>query len=155
MDIDYERDNAEISVAKEFIRLKKPILGICRGHQLLNVLFGGTLHQHISNHCFHRGGNGEDAIHSVTAVGKSIFSEIYGNCFSTNSMHHQAVNKIGNNFNVVLTANDEFSAVEAMVHNTLPILTVQWHPERMCFDYSRSDTVDGRYVFEHFIKMCF
>lgn len=152
--IDYERDKAEIAVAKEFIRLGKPILGICRGHQLINVLFGGTLYQHIDNSHIHRGENGADAVHKAFTTCENIMTSIYGNSFCTNSMHHQAVKKLGADLEITMSADDDYKTVEGLRHKTLPIFSVQWHPERMCFDKARNDTVDGRYIFEHFIKMC-
>ena len=154
VDIDYERDRAEFAIAKKFIRLGKPVLGICRGHQLINVLFGGTLHQHIPNHYLHRGENSVDAVHENLASDIGFLYDMYGHSFNTNSMHHQAVKKAGEGLRVTARADDEFSTVEALEHESLPIFSVQWHPERMCFDKLRNDTVDGRYIFERFIKMC-
>lgn len=154
VNINYERDKSEMAIAREFIRLKKPIMGICRGHQLINVLFRGMLYQHIPNHRFHRGENGADAVHANLSSDGSFLCEMYGCRFTSNSMLHQAVKKVGEGLRVISAADDELSTVEALEHESLPIFSVQWHPEGLCFDKHRNDTVDGRYIFEHFIKMC-
>lgn len=154
VDIDYNRDKTEITLAKEFIRLQKPIFGICRGHQLINVLFGGSLIQHIDNADLHKGPDGIDAVHGIIADENSFLHEMYGKCFSSNSMHHQAVKDVGKGLRIMGKADDGFGTIEALEHETLPIFSVQWHPERMCFDKARSDTVDGRYLIEKFVKMC-
>ena len=69
-----------------------------------------------------------------------------------NSSHHQAVDRLGRGLRA--TAWSEGGVVEAMEHETLPVSSVQFHPERMCCALRRPDTVDGRYFFEHFIALC-
>ena len=67
---------------------------------------------------------------------------------------HQAVKEVGKGLRIMGKADDGFGTIEALEHETLPIFSVQWHPERMCFDKARSDTIDGRYLIEKFVKMC-
>ena len=141
--IDADRDAAEFAVIKAFAEAGKPILGICRGHQFLNVFFGGSLYQHLPESDMHRSTNGEKITHEVTADADTIVSELYGTVFTTNSTHHQAVKRIGTGLRA--TARWENKYVEACEHTTLPIFSVQWHPERM---------ENGAKIFEHFIKLC-
>ena len=146
--IDNGMDEAEFAIMDAFVKAKKPVLGICRGHQFINVFFGGSLYQHIPEADLHTGSKA----HTVTAEDGSVLKELYGPSFSVNSTHHQAVKVLGNGLRA--TAFWEGKYVEATEHTSLPIISVQWHPEAMCFDRRRDDTVDGAKIFEHFIKMC-
>lgn len=94
------------------------IFGICRGFQSLNVLFGGTLHQHLYCHPYSM--SNSDLCHKV---------EISGNKkYRVNSFHHQAIKKLADNFNILAKSKDGY--IEAFRHNKLEIAGVQWHPER-------------------------
>ncbi len=123
--IDGERDAAELRAVERFLSLGRPILGICRGAQLLNVAFGGTLIQHMENHDrIH----GEDRYHA-TRTEDPLLRELYGETFVVNSSHHQAADRLGNGLRAVQWAED--GVVEALRHETLPVFAVQWHPERL------------------------
>lgn len=151
--IDAARDEAELALARAYIEAGKPVLGICRGLQLLNVFFGGTLHQHIDGFRDHTSGGGADLVHDVTALPGSLPERLYGPCFSVNSSHHQAIASLGAGLKVTLTTPDGV-IIEGIQHETLPVFAVQWHPERMCFDMARSDTVDGAAVIRFFLELC-
>lgn len=155
--INLERDESDMAFAKAFIAAGKPILGICRGMQILNVVFGGTLCQHLPTTADHRKDKQSniqgDLIHPVTAVGESFLSEAYGRQFVVNSAHHQAVDKLGKDLRII-ARDDCDGVVEAIEHNTLPIVAVQWHPERITWKQAREDTVDGKAIFTHFIDLC-
>lgn len=150
---DESRDAAEFALADAFIKAGKPVLGICRGAQLLNIYFGGSLHQHIGHYMQHRSDEG-DAVHDAIAAEGSVLYDLYGGHFRINSKHHQALNRIGEGLRVTMVAEDEFQTVEAIEHESLPVIAVQWHPERMTCSRRREDTVDGMPVFRHFLKMC-
>ena len=149
--IDEKRDAAEFALLKAYVEAGKPVLGICRGCQLINVFFGGSLYQHLPEYAMHQGVGG-DAIHQVTATEGSILHGLYGDTFAVNSSHHQAVKDLGADLRATAYWNNQY--VEAYEHLTLPIFAVQWHPERMCFGNARPDTVDGAGIFEQFIDLC-
>jgi len=152
VDIDSERDKVEFALLKAFVQAGKPVLGICRGFQLINIFFGGSLYQHLPETPLHT--NKEDfyITHSVTAVENSIVEKNYGKTFSVNSSHHQAIKDLGDG--LYATAFWEGKYIEAYEHKSLPIFAVQWHPERMCFSQKRADTVDGTKFFKEFMTMC-
>lgn len=150
--IDEKRDETELLLLRAFIDAKKPVFGICRGHQLINVYFGGTLYQHIPEAQLHKSHNDVDSVHQVDAIEKSVLSELYGSRFPINSAHHQAIRDLGEG--LFATATWENKYIEAFEHKELPILGVQWHPERTCFSKSRNDTVSGDKIFKYFVDLC-
>ena len=124
-DLDEARDEYELALLRRFLAAGKPVLGICRGAQLINVALGGTLRQHIDGHSQI---NGSDRRHSVT-TDDSLLRALYGERFSVNSAHHQAAERPGDGLRVIARSPD--GVVEALRHDTLPLLAVQWHPERL------------------------
>ena len=150
--IDTDRDKCEFALLKAYIEAGKPVLGICRGCQLINVYFGGSLYQHLERADLHVSVNGADSVHKITASEGSVLNSLYGEDFSVNSSHHQAVKALGEGLRITALWNNEY--VEAHEHKTLPIFSVQFHPERMCFAKARTDTVNGAAIFKHFIAVC-
>lgn len=155
-DIDPLRDKAEFAIIQAFLAAGKPILGICRGHQIMNVALGGSLVQDVGDELrpFHAHTPGVDAdkVHPVRALPGSFFEKTYGSIFAVNSSHHQALDALGDGLRPVLWS--ESGVVEGMVHQRLPILCVQFHPERMSFDHRRPDTVDGAPIFQWLMEQC-
>lgn len=147
--IDRARDEAEFRLIEAFRKAGKPILGICRGHQVLNVYFGGTLIQHLAMAEKHQWTKTGDSVHETDAEAGSFLAEMYGTHFSVNSAHHQGIDRLAEELQIVQTAPD--GTVEACVHKEEPVWSVQWHPERMCLSRARADTVDGGKVFRWFI----
>ena len=120
---------------------KKPLLGICRGAQVLNVAFGGDLIQNVPDPQHHMAAKETgDAIHTVRAQ-HDLMREFYGEEFPVNSAHHQAVWRLGTGLQVFACAED--GTVEAVGHRTLPVFAVQWHPERLCGAFARPESADG------------
>lgn len=122
-------DIVQLLMFHRFMEQKKPILGICKGMQIINVALGGTLIQALptaSSHAWHNG----DRFHPTTITTGSLLSFLYGTCMITGSAHHQAVCTLGNGLKAVQHAHD--GVIEAIEHESLPILGVQWHPERLC-----------------------
>lgn len=144
--IDIELDITQLQALDLFVKWKRPVLGICKGMQIINVFFGGTLIQHIKESEHHSWNNG-DKVHPTTALGDSYLAHLYGECFSTNSAHHQAIGILGHDLHIIQTADD--GIIEGIVHNTLPVLGVQWHPERI-----PTYIADGRRIFSYFLSLC-
>ncbi len=147
-------DELQFGMLDVFVKAGKPVFGICRGHQMINVYFGGTLIQHIATTQRHTRGAGanQDKAHTSHAEKGSWLERLYGSEFFVNSSHHQAADKLGEGLVARQWAED--GIVEALEHRTLPIYCVQWHPERMCFRYRREDTVDGSLVLADFVETC-
>lgn len=151
---DLQRDAAELHLVSDFTSWGKPILGICRGIQMINVALGGELIQDIPTAAEHRHDPViGDRTHKVTAEESSFLFSLYGGEFSVNSAHHQALGRIAPGLRVVARSERD-GIVEAVEWPEKRIYGVQWHPERMSFDLRREDTVDGRYIFEFFLKLC-
>ena len=147
-------DRLQLDVLDAFVRREKPVLGICRGHQLINVYFGGSLDQDIAVKASHsRNPDGRDNVHQEQVRPQCWLSGIYGKCFAHNSCHHQAVATLGNGL-VIDGICPEDGTVEAMHHEELPVYGVQWHPERMCLEHARKDTVCGLPLFAFFCRLC-
>lgn len=154
--IDMALDMAQFAILSEFVNAEKPVLGICRGHQVINIYFGGSLIQDLgaAGNATHRFAEETgDKVHTTTAVAGSYIATLYGEApFATNSAHHQAIDKLGRGLIAVQTAADGVN--EAIAHESLPIYGVQWHPERMCFEKARPDTVDGSKVMQLLLDAC-
>ncbi len=151
---DRQIDCLQLHLLEEFIRLEKPILGICRGMQLINVWFGGSLIQHLDDAAIHmwKQDNG-DQVHACCCVPGSWLCGLYGDTFYHNSSHHQAVHRLADG----LAADSRCpldDVIESLHHTKLPIYAVQWHPERMCLSHERDDTVNGLEVFRFFCRLC-
>ena len=150
--IDPQRDAVEFALLKAYVDAGKPVLGICKGHQLINVFFGGSLHQDLPEKHLHTSGQGIDLTHPITASENSMLWRLYGSSFVVNSSHHQAVNHLGDGLRA--TAWWDNTYIEAFEHCSLPIYGVQFHPERMCLSKARPDTIDGIKIFEWFLRVC-
>lgn len=144
---DLKRDAAEMELLEQFVSFKKPVLGICRGMQVINVLFGGTLIQDLPCHS-QLGGN--DRLHPVTAEPGCFLESLYGTRCIVNSAHHQAVDRLGNGLKILQQTDD--AVPEALAHRSLPVFGVQWHPERLTGVFSRPPAVDGGRIFDFFMS---
>lgn len=131
-----QRDHFELKLLEGILQKRKPVFGICRGLHLINVFFGGTLHQDIlrsgitemehlvsvgpKHSCIHRVSIGEGSrLHKIFTK-----EEIW-----VNSLHHQAIERIGTGLQSTAVAED--GIIEAVEHPDYPLLAVQWHPEMM------------------------
>lgn len=146
--IDSARDEIEMELIEMY--KNKPILGICRGCQILNAFFGGKLDQDIYEKSLHQREDG-DAIHRIDVKKGSFLEKLYGESFFVNSAHHQAVNVCGKGFSAVAHSGN---IIEAIEHKSKPIYGVQFHPERMMLDFASDKTVDGIKLFNFFINIC-
>ena len=104
---------------EKFYNAKKPILGICGGHQEINVYFGGTLNQKIENHSI-------DVTHKVELKEGTFLYDVYKNKeIDTNSYHHQSIKDVAPGF--IVSAYCKDGTIEAIERDN--IVCVQWHPE--------------------------
>lgn len=128
-----ERDKFEFGLAKQVFQMAMPVLGICRGQQLLNVATGGTLIEHlpdrVGEEVVHQGAGEEGVVHPVEITRDSRLADILGvEPLETVSKHHQAVDVIPAEWRIVARAPD--GVVEALEHRSHPwMIAVQWHPE--------------------------
>lgn len=153
--VDHERDEMEFALVHKARELNMPVLGICRGAQLLNVAYGGTLIVDIStdhgNDIEHRSHEGVDARHELEVEPGTILKKICG-VFegNINSAHHQAVENLAGLFTVAAVAPDgiieAFEVAEAGGNPFL--LAVQWHPERMEYENPLSLSIAKHFLFE-------
>lgn len=151
--VDRARDGAELALLDAFCGAGRPVLAICRGHQVVNVWLGGDLVQDLGPDLvpFHRKEEG-DQVHLVLAAEGSLLRRLYGEVFPVNSSHHQGLGRLGKGLRAA--AWSEGGVVEAVEHETLTLISVQFHPERMTGALARPDTVDGGEIFRAFLELC-
>lgn len=142
-------DRSDLAYLEAARSLGIPVLGICKGLQIINVSFGGTLHQDIwsadGNHPPRPAVSDIEAAdieaaedflanrHQVTLTEGSLISEVIGaSSLTTNSLHHQAADRIGDE--LIVTGRADDGTVEVLEHPDGRLLSVQWHPERMGVD---------------------
>ncbi|WP_339016037.1 gamma-glutamyl-gamma-aminobutyrate hydrolase family protein [Fusobacterium animalis] len=147
-----ERDTYEMILLEESKKRNIPILGICRGFQLINVAAGGTLYQDLSlipgNILKHNQvSNPTLKTHKVEIKENSFISSIFGKETMVNSFHHQVIDKVANDFIVVAKASD--GVVEAIEHKTYKFLVaVQWHPEMLAVNCEKARELFSKFVEE-------
>ena len=149
---DVKRDKGEWAILDEFVPTGKPVLCICRGEQLMNVYFGGTLHQDIVDIsiCKHSDmKNRAEFSHKVMLTPGTRLQEILGvDSCRANSMHHQAADRIAPG--LVVNAVSADGIVEGLEKPDHPFfLGTQWHPEHMY----RKDPLQ-RKIFDAFVAAC-
>ena len=141
------RDRYEIALVEAFTAARKPVLGICRGLQLVNVALGGSLHQDIPHH---RSDEYDQHAHEVGLEPGSGLARLYGESGPRRvvSIHHQAIRNLGRGLRVEALAED--GVIEA-VRGEGPgyICAVQWHPE---FHGGRSGFLDGGPLLDEFLR---
>ncbi len=116
-------DRSQIAVVLEAAGSGRPLLGICRGQQLMNVAFGGTLVQHVDGHR----GSAEGYTRTRITTVEEGYEPIVPASGEVMCTHHQIVGELGRGLRVVARSADGFP--EAIVHEHAPMLGVQWHPE--------------------------
>lgn len=137
--LDDERDSFELDLMRAAVAADKPVLSICRGIQVLNVAFGGTLYQHIADQVEdplpHRqqlvGVPGRQGSHDVQLTPDSITAKIFGmSTIRVNSLHHQSIRDIGEGLAIDGVSLD--GVIEAVSRpESSFVVGVQWHPEMM------------------------
>lgn len=130
--ISEDLDTVDKQIIEHAIKYKKPYFGICRGLQVLAAMLGGTLYQDLeSSNVSHP--LLEEHLHNVTKVENFGVAKLLPEEFKVNSYHHQAIDKVPDHFKVLFKNDDTIEAIE---HESLPIIAVQWHPERYITDES-------------------
>ena len=150
--IEEELDRIQLSLLAFFVKKKKPVLGICKGLQLINVFFGGGILQDLPApsleiHAYETA----DKRHRTRAAAGTFPALLYGRTPFTNSAHHQGCGALGEGLLVAQYAPD--FVVEALYHRSLPLLAVQWHPERMCFAHRDAQLEDGSLLLRYFLSL--
>ena len=149
VEITPERDTFELALFAAFVQTGKPIFGICRGVQLINVALGGSLYQHIEGHR-QTPTPGSQPTQTVTVADGTRLAALTGAAgeLTVNTFHHQAVKQPGKG--AVVTARAEDGTIEAIEVPEHPFLVgVQWHPELLYRDYP---TACG--LFAGFVAAC-
>lgn len=135
--LDERRDEVALALAGRMIGRSRPVFGICRGLQELNVLFGGTLTRELAGDSHHRGEDGFSFAelfehgHDVTLVEDGMLATATGRRrLAVNSVHRQGVDRLGGGLSVEAVAADD-GLVEAFSARPYgaDVLAVQWHPE--------------------------
>jgi len=147
---DIVRDRYEMQLVEAFIDAGKPVLGICRGHQLINVAFGGTLRRDmadnpalIAHHAPSEATFTEyfEHIHPVNLVEGGVLERAYKTeSLDVVSVHYQGVDKLGAGLTVEATAPDGVVEAISANMNGAPVLAVQWHPEWKAHENPQSQT---------------
>ncbi len=117
------RDKTEKQIIEFAIKSRIPIFGVCRGMQILNNYFNGSLTHTSTNHDGQR--------HLLDLVNKKFVEHLEMNSIDVNSFHNNIINEkdLGSNLNAFAIFKDD-NTIEAFFHNDLPIVGVMWHPER-------------------------
>lgn len=127
--IDTELDILQLQALEYGIQRRIPILGICKGMQVINVGLGGSIIQDLPTADLHRYA-GADQYHEAVNLPGTPLHCLYGETMVVNSAHHQGLGKLGKGLQVISRCPLD-QCVEAICHETLPVIGVQWHPERL------------------------
>lgn len=150
--IEKELDIAQLGLADLFIKAGKPILGICKGCQVINVSLQGTIIQDLENNVHHQAYLDKAVKHKAVTLKDNVYYDLFGGDeIVINSSHHQAIDRLGAGLRVCQYSDDY--VIEAVQHESLPILGVQWHPERMAYSKHIDGEADGTLIFEYFKKL--
>jgi len=153
--VEAKRDSFDFSLIKKATELKIPVLGICRGLQVLNIAYGGSLvvdiPADIGVKVSHKSVGNENCTHKISILQGSDLRKIINDSISiVNSYHHQAIEKLADCFKIVAFAEDGIpEAIEWKDPAGKPFLmAVQWHPERMEFKEPLSCEIAKQFISE-------
>ena len=148
--IDQQMDAAQMAMIRRAVELGKPIMGFCRGHQLVSVYFGSTLIQDIDCSDEHRNSPDKPCFHPIYSVPNTFMYNIFGDSIKGNSLHHQAIGKLPECLEIsqfwckkeenasglvqqiqsgVIREGSGDCVIEAVYHKSYPFVGIQWHPE--------------------------
>ncbi|MCK5780393.1 MAG: gamma-glutamyl-gamma-aminobutyrate hydrolase family protein [Psychrilyobacter sp.] len=152
---DLDRDSFDMSLIKVGIEKKIPILGVCRGMQLLNIYFNGSLYQDLKYNDEVKLKHLQDMkkpdmpVHKVILSENSLLNEIFSKNIWVNSFHHQGIKVLGEELKISAVSTDGIIEAIEYTENEQFLLGVQWHPEMM---YSEGDNKNMEDLFNFFIK---
>lgn len=176
LDVTEELDRKQFALLERAAEQSLPVLGICRGCQVINVYFGGSLIQDLETADIHRFYLDRDVVHDTVCVPGTFAYDLYGAHAPVNTKHHQAVRRLAPEFGAAqlwfdgsipretreelaaraqagtLTEGTSQCVIEGIYHRTRPILGVQWHPE-LLVDRPVEGTVDPMAVFRYFVSL--
>jgi N5-(cytidine 5'-diphosphoramidyl)-L-glutamine hydrolase len=135
---DKQRDDTEIKILNFAIKNKIPLLGVCRGMQVINKFFSGSIEK--NNNLSHVANS-----HYITLVNNNIISLLKKNSFEVNSFHNNIItnSNLGKNIEA-FAITDKDKTIEGFFHKSLPIVGVMWHPER---DFNHDNQLILEYIF--------
>ena len=135
--VDADRDEMECGLIAQFIKAGRPVFGVCRGIQILNVALGGKLIQHVPSVLreseLHAQVGGKDVVHPVSFTKGSKLAEALNGVATVNSAHHQSVDPeaVGRGLRIIAVSGQGIVEAVEGVDLGAPVLAVQWHPERL------------------------
>ena len=153
--INRARDDFEMALLQKGLRSRIPILGICRGIQLINVQFGGTLYQDLKSDTaleidHKQPGSRCATVHSVTVTEPdSVLHGFFTGLCGVNSLHHQAIRVLGRGLKVTAHSEDELYEAVELAEDYPFFLAVQWHPEEMIGEHP-----EQLKIFHDFVARC-
>ena len=155
---DRVRDRYEIELFNAFVAAGKPVIGICRGCQLINVAFGGTLYQDISTQVPTAIAHVDDArydnqFHEVSLVQGSRLAGLYPGTHRAeiNSIHHQAIKDLGRELSIEAVAVPDGLIEAVRWRGPSYVFGMQWHPEFMAQRQLHPEQLDGRPILREFL----
>lgn len=155
LDISYDRDYSEMELFKGAYKRRIPILGICRGLQLINVALGGSLYQDIHTQLPHALGHMSTydisaGYHRIKIVDDTVLYDILGvKEINVNSNHHQSVKDLGKGLRINCLSKEGIIEGIESIKNSNFVLGVQFHPEAMMYRHEKFIN-----IFEYFVLYC-
>jgi putative glutamine amidotransferase len=158
--IDEKRDKFEFSLLGRAIEYRLPVLAICRGAQLANVQFKGTLYQDLEKQwvpenenarpvCHKQAGNRSEATHTVVVTDpQSRLGQVLRGSYKVNSLHHQGIKRPGHGIRITAHAEDGLVEAFETADRDAYLVAVQWHPEELIH------SPEQRALFEQFLGEC-
>ena len=152
--VDSKLDEHQIKITKMALQKDIPILGICRGNQLLNVVCGGSLYQDVEQ--FHhkvlkhtQNANRHEVSHKIIIEPQSKLHQMYNHEIWVNSYHHQSIKELGKNLKITSKSSDGIIESVEHIHNNF-VIGVQWHPEMMLSNPESNMNI----LLQEFVKAC-